>query len=419
MVFAPPPRESFADSLPRLAYEATSGVAGLPVVAVNRVSGARMLSILGDDLKAMTAMIESGEPDGRDLIGVSLGGKIALNFEKRTGRNAIARLELDGLKQGGRPPLVIGAHVDHLGRGETSGSLAQGDETGEIHHGADDNASGVAALIEIAQKLAADKAEGRLKANRDVIFAAWSGEELGLLGATRFVEALVERAGTEDLSDQVTAYLNMDMVGRLKDRLILSGLGSSDIWAREIERRNAVTGLPIVTSDETYLPTDATAFYLKQVPILAAFTGAHEDYHKPSDTAEKLNYEGLRDIARFMALIARSRVQAEQEPAYLEVARPSGTRGRRMGNVFLGTIPDYASEDKTGVPLSGVVKGGPAEKAGLTSGDVVVGLAGQKLENIYDYVRTLNGLKPGETIEITVERKGERMTLSIEPGVRN
>ena len=169
----------------------------------------------------------------------------------------------------------------------------------------------------------------------------------------------------------------MDMVGRLKDRLILSGLGSSEIWAREIERRNAVIGLPIVTSDDTYLPTDATAFYLKGVPILAAFTGAHEDYHRPSDTAEKLNYEGLRDIARFMALVARSRVLAEEEPVYLEVARPAGQGGRRMSNVFLGTIPDYASEGQKGVPLSGVVKDGPAEQAGLAGGDVLVGLAGQ------------------------------------------
>ncbi len=419
VIFAPPPREGFEDSLPRLAYEATSGVSGLPVVAVNRAASARMLAILGDDLAPMTAEIEAGESAGRDLIGVTVSASLALDFETRSGRNVLARLELDGLAEGGRPPLVIGAHVDHIGRGETSGSLARGDERGKVHPGADDNASGVAALIEVAQKLTADRAAGRLKGTRDVIFAAWSGEELGLLGSSHFADTMAERAGAENLAGLVSAYINMDMVGRLEDRVIVSGLGSSDIWPREVERRNAVVGLPIVTSDDTYLPTDATAFYLKGVPIFSVFTGAHEDYNRPSDTAEKLNYEGMRDIARFVALVARSRILAEEEPLYIAVARPAGQGGRRMSNIFLGTIPDYASEGQKGVPISGVVKDGPAEKAGLTGGDVVVGLAGQELENIYDYVRTLNGLRPGEAVDITVERKGVRQTFSIEPGVRN
>jgi len=418
VVFAPPQREEFADSLPRLAYEATSGVSGLPVVAVSRDASSRMLSILGDDLAAMVKTIEAGKSAGRDLIGVNVTGNIALSFQKRQGRNVVARLELDGVDKGGPPPLIIGAHVDHLGRGETSGSLARGEEKGQIHYGADDNASGVAALIEVAQKLNADRKAGKLKGTRDVMFAAWSGEELGLLGASHFVEDLIETSGAEDLSGLVTAYLNMDMVGRLKERLIVGGLGSSEVWTREIERRNAVVGLPIVTSDDTYLPTDATAFYLKGVPILSLFTGAHTDYHSPRDTADKLNYDGMHDIARFVALVARSRVRAKEEPGYIKVARPEGRGGRRMSNVFLGTIPDYAKDGVRGVAISGVVKDGPAERAGLTGGDVVVGLAGQELENIYDYVRALNGLKPGEAVDIAIERGGELRTFKITPGVR-
>jgi Tol biopolymer transport system component/Zn-dependent M28 family amino/carboxypeptidase len=418
VIFAPPQREEFTNGLPRLAYEATSGISGLPVVAVSRDASSRMLSILGNDLSAMIETIEAGKAAGGDLVGVTLSGNIALTFQKRSGRNVVARLELDGLNKGGLPPLIIGAHVDHLGRGETSGSLARGEEKGQIHYGADDNASGVATLIEAAQKLAADHAAGKLEGARDVVFAAWSGEELGLLGATHFVEDMIKTAGAEDLSGLVTAYLNMDMVGRLKDRVIVGGLGSSGVWAREIERRNAVIGLPIVTSDDTYLPTDATAFYLKGVPILSLFTGAHTDYHTPRDTVDKLNYDGMHDIARFVALVARSRALAKEEPGYVKVARPEGRGGRRMSNVFLGTIPDYAKDGVRGVPISGVVKDGPAERAGLTGGDVVVGLAGQDLENIYDYVRTLNGLKPGEAIEIAVERNGERQTFQITPGVR-
>ena len=418
VIFAPPRREEYEDGLPRLAYEATSGFAGISVVAINRAQAERMLSILGDDLAAMTNTLEAGKSEGRDLIGVTASGNVALNFQKRTGRNVLARLELDGQPDGGLPPLIVGAHVDHLGRGETSGSLARGDEKRKIHFGADDNASGVAALIEVAQKLAASHAAGRLNGARDIIFAAWSGEELGLLGASHFVDERIKAAAAEDLSNSVSSYLNMDMVGRLDDRVIVAGLASSKVWAREIERRNAVIGLPIVTSDDTYLPTDATAFYLKGVPILAFFTGAHTEYHTPRDTPETLNYDGLRDIARFVGLVARSRILEKDEPGYVKVARTEGRKGRRMSNVFLGTIPDYASDGVQGVPLSGVVKDGPAERAGLASGDVVVGLAGQKLENIYDYVRTLNGLKPGEKIEVAVERDGNRLRLQITPGTR-
>ncbi len=418
VVFAPPPRDSFQDKLPPLAFEATSGFAALPAIAVSRAEGARMLAILKNDLTPMTETIEAGKFAGRDLIGVEIEATVALDFQHATGRNVVGRLELDGKTEGGLPPLVIGAHIDHLGRGETSGSLAGAEEADDIHYGADDNASGVAALIEVAQKLAADARAGKLKGKRDIVFAAWSGEELGLLGSTHYVDALAKAGGKDDIADLVTAYLNMDMVGRLRDRLIVAGMGSSDVWAREIERRNAVVGLPVVASDDTYLPTDATTFYLKGAPILAFFTGAHTDYHTPRDTAEKLNYEGLKDIARLVALVARGRALAEDEPAYVKVARPEGAGRRRTGNVFLGTIPDYAGGDVKGVALSGVVKDGPAEAAGLKVCDVMVGLAGQDVENIYDFVRTLNGLKPGEEVSVTVERAGKRETFPITPAER-
>ena len=176
---------------------------------------------------------------------------------------------------------------------------------------------------------------------------------------------------------------------------------------REVERRNAVVGLPIVTSDDTYLPTDATAFYLARVPILSLFTGAHEDYHKPSDTPEKLNYEACA-TSPASSRWSRGRAHWPKTSPSTSPSRARRAGSRRMSNVFLGTIPDYAQEGQRGVPLSGVVKDGPAEQAGLAGGDVVVGLAGQDLENIYDYVRTLNGLKPGEAVDITIERDGER-----------
>ncbi|MGB1213363.1 MAG: M28 family peptidase [Pikeienuella sp.] len=421
VIFASPPRLAKEQGLARLSYEPMSGEAGLPVVAVDADNAARMLSIV-KDFKAVTAELEAGKPVAMDLIGVAASAEIALNFEHASGRNVVARLDLDGLAAddpAAAPPLYIGGHVDHLGRGEGSGSLARGAEKGGIHYGADDNASGVAATLEAAQKLSADHANGKLKGARDIIFAAWSGEELGLIGATRHVEGVLKQAKAEDLSDHVAAYINLDMVGRLEDKVVVSGLASSPIWAREVERRNAVVGLPITTSDDTYLPTDSTAFYLNGAPILSIFTGAHEDYHRPADTAEKLNYEGLKDITRLTALIARSIAKTAEQPAYVKVARPEAQRGRRVSNVFLGTIPDYAQQGRTGVAISGVVKDSPAEAAGMQGGDAIIGLAGEDLANIYDFVRALNGLKAGEEIDLVVERGGEAINLKITPKLRD
>ena len=416
VIVAPAPGIDYTDELPKLTYESASGIAGLPVVAVDRAIADAMLAKVDGVAKLVDALDKGENQPAVDVGDITISARIALTFEKRQGRNVLARLDLGAPENAAL--LVVGAHVDHLGRGETSGSLARSEEKGEIHYGADDNASGVAALIEIAQKLASDHQAGKIKGARNILFAAWSGEELGLLGSSHFVDALAKSAGQEDLKGLVSAYLNMDMVGRLRDKLTLSGLGSSPVWAREIERRNAVVGLPVAPSDDTYLPTDATEFYLAGVPILAAFTGAHEEYSTPRDRAETLNYEGLEKIARLMALIARSQARAGKAPAYIAVKKPSGERARRTSGVFLGTIPDYTEEGQTGVPLSGVVAGGPADKGGLRGGDVIVEFAGAELANIYDYVRVLNGLKVGEAVEVVVIRDGERRTLQVVPAVR-
>jgi hypothetical protein len=270
--------------------------------------------------------------------------------------------------------------------------------------------------MEIAEFFAAERAAGRLTGVRDVIFAAWEGEELGLLGSSYFVEDAKRQAGGDTAAKAFSAYLNMDMVGRLKDSLVLQGVGSSTVWAREIEQRNAVVGLPVTTIADTYLPTDATSFYIAGVPILAAFTGSHEEYHSPRDTPDLINYKGLHDIARLMSLIASSQARAASAPDYIKVENTQ-SQGR-VGNVFIGTIPDYASEGVKGVKISGVVQGGPAAKAGLQGGDVIIGLGGAQLENIYDYMNAMNGLKVGQETEIVVERGGRKLNLKLTPSVR-
>lgn len=415
IIFAPQPGVE-AEELPKLSYETGSGASALPVIAIGKQAAAAMLARANTNVDTLAKRLDAGDMvAGIPLSGVKVGANIALAYEKRNGFNVLGRLDLGGPADA--PALVIGAHLDHLGRGEASGSLARGDERGQIHHGADDNASGVAGLLEIAEYLSAEHKAGRLQGVRDVVFAAWEGEELGLLGSAFFVEDAKKKAGKETLGGTFSAYLNMDMIGRLKDALILQGVGSSSVWTREIEQRNAVIGLPVTIISDTYLPTDATSFYIAGVPILAAFTGSHEEYHSPRDTADLINYKGLYDVTRLMSLIARSQANAETPPDYIKVENTQTSQGR-VGNVFLGTIPDYASENVKGVKISGVVQGGPAAKAGLLGGDVIVGLGGAKLENIYDYMQAMNGLKVGQQTDVVVERGGKELKLKMTPTIR-
>jgi membrane-associated protease RseP (regulator of RpoE activity) len=226
-------------------------------------------------------------------------------------------------------------------------------------------------------------------------------------------------AGQTDLRNKVSAYLNMDMVGHLRDKVYLQGAGSSDIWAREIERRNVPVGLPVAISSDPYLPTDATPFYMQGAPILHAFTGAHEDYSSPRDLPDQLNYDGIRDIARLMAGITRSLARSETEPDYLEVTRKQSGLSRKHLRAYLGTIPAYGqAEEIKGVKLQGAVKGGPAEKAGVQEGDIIVGLAGVEVETIHDFMGALAGLKVGEKTDLTVLRDGKRVELEVIPGSR-
>ncbi len=403
----------------------------LPIISVTDAVADGWLVADGKTLKQLQDKLDTGEQTmGFALKDVQLAAHIDVMHVKRQGRSV-----LGVLRAGSEPTaetVVIGAHVDHLGTGAAD-SLAVDDEKGEIHFGADDNASGVAALLEIAESLADMRDRGKLQLSRDILFAAWSGEELGTLGSSHFVKSLAAGAVDDNSSEQngdstplagrqvypkVAACLNMDMVGRLDKKLILQGVGSSSIWRGEIERRNAPVGLPLTLQEDCYLPTDAGVFYLSGVPILSAFTGPHADYHTPRDTPDKLNYEGAAQTARFMGLITRAVAMRDDLPDY--VARAAADKSPRRAHLraYLGTIPDYAKTEAKGVALSGVSKGGPADKAGLKTGDVVVELAGRKLDNIYDYTYAIEALKIGQKVKVVVKRGDRRLELDIMPGSR-
>ncbi|MFN9853378.1 MAG: M28 family peptidase [Planctomycetota bacterium] len=353
---------------------------------------------------------------------VSVRATIDLRQIKRYGTNVLGIL-----RAGDKPAdslVIVGAHIDHLGTGANGSSLARDEERQGVHRGADDNASGVAAMLEIAQSLALQKKQGKLQLKHDILFAAWSGEEMGLLGSAHFADRFYEtyphlpKVEGNKLYPTVVACFNLDMVGRLREQLVLQGIGSSPFWKGEIERRNAVVGLPVTLQTDSYLPTDASSFFLKGIPILSAFTGSHSEYNTPRDTPELLNYDGAAKIARLMGLITRSVASSETIPEFTEQKAPENQGARAAMTAYLGSIPDYAQGDIQGVLLSGVSKDGPAAKAGVQAKDIVIELAGRKVENIYDYTYAIEALKAGQETEIVVRRKEEVLRFKVTPQSR-
>jgi Tol biopolymer transport system component len=422
IIFVSGPETKVNEELVPMQFDASLADSGIPAISMSNEQAAQLLASAGKDLSEIQKKLNTGEMvQGFEIPRARIAAEIDVDQEKRSGRNVIAVLSAGQTGPHPNPAVVIGAHVDHLGSSAGPGSLAKEEERNQIHNGADDNASGTAGLLEIAEYLADLRKQGKLDLKRDVVFAAWSGEEIGLLGSSHFVRKLAKDAmGDENapLGLLLSSYLNMDMIGRLKDKLVIQGTGSSDYWAGAVERRNAPIGLPITIQTDTFLPTDATPFYLRKVPILSAFTGAHEDYHTPRDTADKVNYKGATDIARLMGLIARGLAIDSEAPKYVKVDPPKN-RGARGFRVYLGTIPDYSQGEIKGVKLSGVSEKGPAGVAGVKGGDVIVGLAGRKILNIYDYTDAMGALKVDEETEIVVKRGDEELKLRITPGSRD
>jgi hypothetical protein len=217
----------------------------------------------------------------------------------------------------------------------------------------------------------------------------------------------------------MVAYVNFDMVGRLRDnKLSLQGVGSSTVWRKLIEKRNVAAGFNVVLQEDPYLPTDTTPFYSKRVPVLNFFTGSHDDYHRPTDKPDTLDYDGLERITKFARAILSDLAGSTERPDYLVVARSdSGGGSRENLRAYLGTIPDYATE-AAGVKLSGVRGGGPAEKAGMKGGDIVVEFGGKKIANIYDYTYAMDAVKIGQPVPVVVVRDGQRITLTVTPEAR-
>jgi aminopeptidase YwaD len=382
----------------RGAQQLTIPVLNLTVEVANRLLQPARL-----DVAAVIEKIASTrQPVSQAIPGLRV--EMAASIEPRKGiaRNVIGFLPgNDPVKR--EEIIVIGAHYDHIGFGEV-GSLAP--EPGGIHHGADDNASGTAGLLELARTLAADRAQ----LQRSVLFIAFSGEEEGLVGSAHFV-----RNPTVPI-DKIVAMLNLDMIGRMtNDRLSVSGIGSSPQWEEMVKAANS-DGLSLNLGQSATGGSDHTSFFLRNIPVLFFFTGMHPDYHRPSDTWDKINYEGQAKVVRMVYRVAMALSQREERIAF---SRPQQTASEpparpRGGRVRLGIIPEYTDDNK-GVLLQGVSPGSPAEKAGLKAGDRIIAINGKRVENIEQLMALYGELEPGKAAELTILRNGQELKVQIVP----
>jgi hypothetical protein len=302
--------------------------------------------------------------------------------------------------------VVVGAHYDHLGLGGPA-SLAPGST--EVHNGADDNASGVAGVLEIARRLVAARAE----LSRPVVFVAFSGEERGVLGSTYLVRH--PPAGLEP--ERLAAMINLDMVGRLRGQsLTVFGLDTATEWKEIVEGACARAALECRGQGDGYGPSDQTPFYAAGVPVLHLFTGPHDEYHKPVDDAPTLNATGGALVAGLAADLARTVAELERPLTLKRAASGPPVRGdARSFGASLGTVPDYAGpgEGKTGVLLANVRPDSPAEKAGMRRGDILVELDGREIRDVNDFVYVLRRARPGERATAAVLRDGERVEMEV------
>jgi hypothetical protein len=402
------PRSPNAGQTVPITFDTALAGSGIPAASI---SGKAAAALFGSrSLESVQKEFDSGNPHaaGFALDGVTIELATKLVREKRTARNVVAYLPATSAVSGVEKPwILIGAHYDHLGLGRNGNSLATGADAGKPHVGADDNASGSAAVLAAAEGVARQNVR-----RRHVAIALWSAEELGLIGSSAFVN-------TPPIPvNELAAYLNFDMVGRMQDnKLAVQATGSSATWASLVERANVAAGFNLTLQPDPYQPTDVATFNQASVPSLNFTTGAHLDYHKPSDTADKINYEDLDRIAEFATTIATRLIDSEQAPQFVKVEQSSQTVNRTGVRVFTGTVPDYAADAK-GLLLGGVIGGGPAEQAGLQKGDVIVEIAGQTIANIYDYTYALELLKIGEPVKVVYMRGSERRETTLTPGAR-
>lgn len=325
--------------------------------------------------------------------------KIDIGEKKRTGRNVIGYLD-----NGAARTVVLGAHYDHLGYGEDGNSLLRTSEKA-IHNGADDNASGTAALMELARIL-----KNLKQKSSNYLFIAFSGEELGLNGSKFFADN-----PTISLSS-INYMINMDMVGRLSDSsnmVTIGGFGTSPLWSSVINPYDKKNPFSIRIDSSGRGPSDHTSFYNKDIPVLFFFTGLHGDYHKPSDDFDKINYTGEIKIINYISSIVQSPLTGNQKLAFTKTRDTQTTASMRSGGVTMGIMPDYTFAG-AGVRCDGVTDGRPAQKAGLKAGDVIIQIGAFTISSMDSYMQTLGKFQKGDKVKVKFKRGNEVLETEVQ-----
>lgn len=356
---------------------------------------------LNKDLATLEKEIDKDlKPQSAELKGWKAEGEASITRKEANVKNVVAVLEGEGPLA--EETIIIGAHYDHLGSGG-SGSLAPGSK--EIHNGADDNGSGTTVLVEVARTLAA-RSE---KLPRRIVFIAFTGEEEGLIGSARYTKNPLFPL------ENTVAMLNMDMVGRLKDeKLIVHGTGTAPELDVLVDKYGKELGFTITKKPGGFGPSDHSSFYAKKIPVLHFFTGNHADYHRPSDDFDKLNIDGMRRVATMVEDIAVDLAKAEKRPTFVETKAPANPGGGG-DRPYFGSIPDF-SQDEPGYALTGVTKDGPAEKAGLKAGDIIIQLGESKIGGLEDFDSALRKFKGGDKVPVVVKRGKEQVKVEVTLG---
>jgi hypothetical protein len=396
----------FGDKLLSGTFDRVTADVGIPVINISQSVANIILENSGKNINDLEKEIIKNMQTASFSAGEIISGTTELIKNEVSTQNVVAIIEgSDSILK--NEYIVIGAHYDHLGfGGEGSGSRTP--DTLAIHNGADDNASGTAGIIELAEKLS----NNRDQLKRSIVIMAFGAEEMGLLGSQFFTSnALV------DLKD-VKAMFNFDMIGRLDtvDKgVMLAGTGTAvefESWLASYEEES---NLAFNHSPEGYGASDHASFYASNVPVLFFTTGAHPDYHTPDDDADKINYEGQKEILDYAYPLIIDLANRDNNLTYQEAGpkERTGGSGRRGLKVKLGIMPDFTATENDGLGVGGVTAGGPASKAGMLKGDKIVAINGMAITNIYDYMNRLKKLKPGETISVDIIRNGNKKVLVV------
>ncbi len=391
------------DKLMGNTFNRVTASAGIPAINITR---ALANSIIGEERTIID--IENEIISEKKSISFPVSG--LLNASTELKRVEVETQNVVAIIEGNDPELkdeyvIIGAHYDHLGMGGP-GSGSRMPDTIAIHNGADDNATGVAAVIELAEKLNSEKT----KLRRSIIFMAFGAEEMGLLGSQFFTnEPLV------DMGD-IVAMINFDMIGRLdsaKRTLMIAGTGTAEQMENLLLDYEKSSSLKFSHSPEGYGASDHASFYGSGVSVLMFFTGAHQDYHTPYDDVDLLNHAGEKDVIDFAYLIIMDIVNRNDKLTYKEAGPPKKKTRTGGLKVKFGIMPDFTSTENDGLGVGGVTAGGPASIAGMKKGDKIVAIEGMPVTNIYDYMARLKKLKPGQRISVDIIRNGEKQILMI------